>query len=904
MYIFIGIMILAAMAGVGGFGGTAIGIAMGLLLAKAIGLQQRLDRLQEQVAAIASKPVADAVSPRPPQPEPRYTVPQPPQPTPRPTPAPPAQPAVGKLPTADVGQDAVATAAAANAARARRIAAADAARAATQTTELPPSAIQRFFSEGNWLARIGIVILFFGVAFLLKYAAQHTHVPIQVRLMGVALGAVVLLVLGWRFRHRRALYALALQGGGVGVLYLNLFAALRLYELIPAGAAFALLAAVAALSAALAVMQNARSLAILGMAGGFLAPILTSSGTGSHVMLFSYYALLNLGIVGIAWFRAWRELNLLGFVFTFVIASAWGYLSYRPEYFASTEPFLIFFFLAYLGIAILFTERQATGRPNYIDGTLVFGVPIVGFSLQAALMRDMEYGLGWSALALAAIYLLSATALWQQRHERRRFLVEAFLALGAIFLTLTFPLLLDNRWTSAAWAIEGAGIAWVGMRQGRVLPQVFGVLLQFAAGIALLLFAQQSSSAEIATLPVFNHLFVGGVLIVAASFFTSLGLYRGANERSKDYAAILFTWGVLWWFGLVASEVEQYVTAPYRIGAHVALTAVSAILALLLARALEWRWLCWPALALTPLLFGYGLFAWFHHGHMLINSSAWAWPFAIAVAYVTLRKAEKWDLQVAPWHAAMLWLIVGIATIEARWFAQRAGVASGWIDAAMALPAVFALVALVRVRADKRWPFGAYRDVYTGWALAPLVAGLAIWSLRSALHTAAAAPLPYLPLLNPLDVVNAMWLIAAALFVIELKTRVDTETHDLLAWILGALVFVWLNAVLLRSLHHFTGVAYRVDALSGSVMVQSALSLFWSVCALGAMILSRKWNWRPLWVVGAILLAVVVLKLFLVDLSNTGTVARIVSFIGVGVLLLLIGYAAPVPPRIAAGERQ
>ncbi|MFX5793580.1 DUF2339 domain-containing protein, partial [Acinetobacter baumannii] len=85
--------------------------------------------------------------------------------------------------------------------------------------------------------------------------------------------------------------------------------------------------------------QDAAVLAFMGSAGGFLAPVLVSSGGGSHVALFSYYALLNAGIFAIAWFKAWRALNLLGFSFTFVIGSIWGATAYAPEHFASTEAF-------------------------------------------------------------------------------------------------------------------------------------------------------------------------------------------------------------------------------------------------------------------------------------------------------------------------------------------------------------------------------------------------------------------------------------------------------------------------------------------------------------------------------------------------------------------------------------
>ncbi|WP_186161141.1 DUF2339 domain-containing protein, partial [Burkholderia gladioli] len=145
----------------------------------------------------------------------------------------------------------------------------------------------------------------------------NNMLPIEFRLAGTALAAAALLAIGWRVRARRAAYGLVLQGGGIGILYLTIFAATKLYPLLPVGAAFPLMVAVCALSAFLAVKQNALPLAFMGSAGDFLAPVLLSTGHGSHVALFSYYALLNAGIFAIAWFKAWRPLNLLGFVFTF-----------------------------------------------------------------------------------------------------------------------------------------------------------------------------------------------------------------------------------------------------------------------------------------------------------------------------------------------------------------------------------------------------------------------------------------------------------------------------------------------------------------------------------------------------------------------------------------------------------
>jgi uncharacterized membrane protein len=168
---------------------------------------------------------------------------------------------------------------------------------------------------------------------------------------------------------------------------------------------------------------------------------------------------------------------------------------------------------------------------------------------------------------------------------------------------------------------------------------------------------------------------------------------------------------------------------------------------------------------------------------------------------------------------------------------------------------------------------------------------------------ASPAPLPWLPLLNPVDLLHLMLLAGGIAWARSLAAHPvpDARADDAGAWriIAGVLTFVWLNTVLLRSLHHWTGVPYQPDHLMASTLVQAALSLFWTVLALVLMAGGARRALRPLWMTGAVLMAVVVAKLFLIDLDRSGSVARIVSFLGVGVLMLLIGYLAPVPPRAA-----
>lgn len=398
------------------------------------------------------------------------------------------------------------------------------------------AAVKGFFTGGNLIVRVGIIILFFGVAFLRRYAAEHTHLSIEWRLSGIGVGALLLLALGWRWRNTRRNYALALQGGGVGVLYLTVFAALRLYGLLSHGTAFAALAVVAALSAALAIMQNSLAFAMIGAIGGFLAPLLVSTGSGNFIALFSHYALLDLAIVAIAWFRSWRPLNLLAFLFTFGIGTSWGVLRYEPQNLATTEPFLILFFVMFVAIAVIFAMRQAPKLTNYVDGTLVFGVPVVTIALQSGLVHRIPYAMAYSALALSALYLALAWWLHKRQREGLKLLVESFLALGVAFATLAVPFALDGRWTAATWALEGAAALWIGWRQSRRLAVVAGLLLQLAGGMAYSSTTAIASGAA-STLAVFNSQYLVAVLISVAGVLSGLNLRRAGPPWANVWRA-------------------------------------------------------------------------------------------------------------------------------------------------------------------------------------------------------------------------------------------------------------------------------------------------------------------------------------------------------------------------------
>ena len=883
----------------GAFYGAAMGALAGFALRLALGrsTEERLRQLEQEVADLRRNLPAQPSQPSPGQP--RFTQETPQADAPEPFP----EFEIGPEPAASLGP----------AVQIERepepqptpIASVP---AFEQPAAPPPAerpAWLRWLLGGNTVVRVGVVVLFFGVAFLLKYAYEHTHVPIEARLIGLAAGAIAMLLVGWRLRVRRAGYALALQGGGIGVLYLTVFASLRLFGLLPPGAAFVLLLLIAALSAALAVMQNSQSLAILGASGGFLAPILTSTGGGSHVMLFSYYAVLNAGILAIAWYRSWRPLNLVGFAFTFGIGAAWGAQFYRPELYASTQPFLVLFFFMYLAIPVLFAQRQATRLERYLDATLVFGVPLLAFGFQLRLMRDIEYGAAFSALAMSLVYVVLARLLYTRQRELLRMLVEAFLALGVVFVTLAIPLALDGRWTAAAWALEGAAVVWAGVRQNRWPARAFGLLLQLCAGLSFL----RSASAAYGEVPVLNSFYVGCVLIALAGLFCNwyLDRHREALRPSERWAVpATFLWGLAWWTFGGLLEIDRHTRWGLQPDAALLFFTGSAAVFSVLWQRIAWRLARYPALALLPLMAvsALGAAVIYSRSHPFAELGWLAWPVAFGVQLWLLRRHEDAE---AEWldhlHAGFVWVLAAVGAWELAWVIDQlvAGRAVWPLIAWGLVPA--ALLALLSLRGERiAWPVRAHLAAYLINGAALLAAFLWGWVIyANVASNGDPAPLPYVPVLSPLDLAQIGALLVISLWLQRIQrlqlAELSGERAALAYAFIGAAAFVAANGILLRTLHHWSGVPFYLEAMLRSMLVQAALSIFWSVLALGTMVIATRLKLRALWITGAALMGVVVVKLFLVDLSNVGGVERIVSFMGVGLLMLLIGYLSPVPPR-------
>jgi len=351
-------------------------------------------------------------------------------------------------------------------------------------------------------------------------------------------------------------------------------------------------------------------------------------------------------------------------------------------------------------------------------------------------------------------------------------------------------------------------------------------------------------------------------------------------------------------------EIEVRVATSHQNHAVLLFAAGSSLLFSILYSRIAWPDARVPALALLPVMLVLALVDVSDQTHPLAGLGTLAWPAAIALHLWILRRHDADDNRYVDFlHAGQLLLLCALCSWELNWNINQAVQASRvWGLIAWAIVPAAAL-AILSLRAERLpWPVRGHVATYMTAAGAPLAIYLCAWIVVSnPLTTGDASPLPYVPLLNPLDLSQAAAWLCVVAWLRGMK-RCDLSDYaadnPLLCYGgIGAVAFIGLNGALLRALHHLADVPYALQRMLSSMLVQAALSIFWSTLALCAMVVATRMRVRPLWVTGAVLMGVVVVKLFLIDLSNIGGIERIVSFIGVGLLMLVIGYLSPVPPR-------
>jgi len=214
----------------------------------------------------------------------------------------------------------------------------------TETVTEPPSAInkkagkppkiksdlEKFIGE-NLINKIGIAITVIGVAIGTKYSIEHDLIsPLTRIILGYLIG-LVLIGFGIKLKKKYEDFSAVLVSGAMAIMYFITFAAYNFYGLIPQTFAFVLMLLFTAFTVVAALNYNKQVIAHIGLVGAYAVPFLLSEDSGRVEILFSYMAIINIGILLISFKKYWKALYNSAFVMTWVIYFSWYFLDYYVD---------------------------------------------------------------------------------------------------------------------------------------------------------------------------------------------------------------------------------------------------------------------------------------------------------------------------------------------------------------------------------------------------------------------------------------------------------------------------------------------------------------------------------------------------------------------------------------------
>jgi uncharacterized membrane protein len=339
---------------------------------------------------------------------------------------------------------------------------------------------------GNWLNKIGIVAIILGMAYFLKYAIDNRWIGEMGRvILGVLTGLGLLFGGEALQRKQYRAYGITIAAGGIAILYFSIFAAFNFYALIAQLPALFLMVLITTSAVLMALRYDAKVIAWIGILGGFLTPVMLSTGKDNQVGLFIYIALLDSGVLALAYFKEWRSLNLLAFLLTQLTFLAWSVSFYTEAKLWRTEFFLTLFFFIFAVMSFLYNiVHQKVSRLR--DLSLIFLNGGAYFLWTYSLLESKYFDyLGLYAVLMAAIYVaLGSIAHHRARQDTLLFLI--FLAMGLTCLTLAIPIQLKQNWITIGWAVEAVILTWIGFHLADSKMRLAAFLVASLVAIRLL----------------------------------------------------------------------------------------------------------------------------------------------------------------------------------------------------------------------------------------------------------------------------------------------------------------------------------------------------------------------------------------------------------------------------------
>jgi hypothetical protein len=781
------------------------------------------------------------------------------------------------------------------------------------------------FIGGKLLNRIGALALIIGLGFFLKYAFDKEWISETARvLIGAAAGFACI---GLAYRtHKKGyqIFSQGLVGAGIAILYLSVYASFNFYSLIPQWIAFVLMSCVTALSLALGAYYNSLAIGMLGWAGGFLTPIMLSTGSANEIGLFTYIALLNVGLLAVIVMKPkWGVIEPCSWIATWALYFAWYFKYYNDADLIVTVFFVSVFWLLFLGSDFA-RLRLLTMDASPLQHLVAVFNPVVFYIVLYGLVDYQHHG--WTApvtVAIAAVYIAAFRQLKLRTAIREVVVIRYVLTAIALAVIATAVQFEDFR-TVIGWAIEAAALLWAGIRWNRKFVSYSAVALFVLAGIKLIATPGAFAFEPVESFRVlFNERCLAFLVLALAVSTAADRLPQLKPQTNVLVHAFHFAWCATL-FALVTVETADLfrlnlLTANGPQLARLDFVRPLALSAIWLVLSLPLLWIGLRRL-LDPLIVSAMSLLGLASGTLLIfglrfipgseflpvfNSRAAAYALVLAgVLFFYWRTAafngeRRWVKSIAPVFVYLFSLLLfTLVTVELNdYFRQQMdGLAGNALTAmrysrTLALASAWAALSLPFVFAYRKMDLSALR-----------ISGLIILLISACFIVAGG--IEYSPIDSFRLILNNR--LACGLFVLAIlfvhQFWLSSASRDfrgkrniLRALQIGIIAtsFVLLTGETRDYFEHeivITGAAG--DALRGLTnLEQLSLSGAWLLFSVVLMALGFWRSLRSIRIIAFVLFGFTILKIFIYDLSYLETLYRIYSFIGLGLILLAVSYA-------------
>lgn len=397
--------------------------------------------------------------------------------------------------------------------------------------------IEKFIGE-NLINKIGILILVLGISFFVKYAIDKDWINEPARVgIGILCGSL-LMAIAHKLKKNYAAFSSVIVAGAISVFYFTIAIAFHEYQLFSQTVAFVIMVIITAFSALVSVSYNRQELAVLTLIGGFATPFMVSTGEGNYVVLFTYIAILNIGILGIAFFKKWKIVSILSFVFTYLLFTSW----YTKELYDNTLPhkgalFFASLFYIIFSIQLVLNNIRNKGNFSIIEYVILIANNFVFFGLGMGIIHNWGIDLkGLFALFLAIYNLLYASILYRKFGLEKN-TIYLLIGLTLTFATLTIPLQFEGNQITLFWAAEAVLLFWLSQKSRINSFKIGAILVQGLALVSLIMdweILYNFYNEEKLSI-VFNPIFITGI-VVCGSLVATLFLLKKETENSAIFS--------------------------------------------------------------------------------------------------------------------------------------------------------------------------------------------------------------------------------------------------------------------------------------------------------------------------------------------------------------------------------